>query len=211
MEKILPLFPLSLVVYPYEDLNLHIFEPRYKQLVKDCQELGITFGIPAFIDNEVGEYGTEVEVVSVERKYEDGRMDIKTRGLQTFEVLTFEKTLEDKLYAGGLVRMIALDQKTEEKIRLELIDRVEELYQILQINANEETFDEENLSYAIAHRIGLSIEQEYELLKIPLEKDRQLYLIDHLEKAIPIISEMERTKQLIRMNGHFKYFDPLNF
>lgn len=211
MEKILPLFPLSLVVYPNEDLNLHIFEPRYKQLIKDCQERGITFGIPTFIDNQVGSYGTEVEVISVERKYDDGKLDIKTQGLQTFEVLTFEKTLEDRLYAGGLVRMMALEDESDNLIKLNLIEKIKELYQILQISSEEENFEVPNLSYAVAHKIGLSIEQEYQLLQIPLEKDRQLYLTEHLDKAIPIINEMERTKQLIRMNGHFKYFDPLNF
>ncbi|MEO1628994.1 MAG: LON peptidase substrate-binding domain-containing protein, partial [Bacteroidota bacterium] len=46
-----PLFPLKLVVYPGEQLNLHIFEPRYKQLIRECEQNKVTFGIPAFIND----------------------------------------------------------------------------------------------------------------------------------------------------------------
>jgi ATP-dependent Lon protease len=51
MPRLLPLFPLNLVVFPHEKLNLHIFEPRYRQLVRDCLEQNLTFGIPPFLDN----------------------------------------------------------------------------------------------------------------------------------------------------------------
>ena len=63
----LPLFPLQLVVYPGEKLNLHIFEPRYKQLIQECQEQGTTFGIPAFIDSEIMSIGTEIELLKIEK------------------------------------------------------------------------------------------------------------------------------------------------
>ena len=87
MPKFLPVFPLSLVAFPGERLNLHIFEPRYKQLIQDCQDEGKTFGIPAYIDDHLNEFGTEMELTSIEKVYEDGSMDIKTRGVQVFRVL----------------------------------------------------------------------------------------------------------------------------
>ena len=58
----LPLFPLNLIVFPHEDLNLHIFEPRYRQLINECLDEKKTFGIPAFVNNKLLGYGTEVEV-----------------------------------------------------------------------------------------------------------------------------------------------------
>ncbi|MDX2303421.1 MAG: LON peptidase substrate-binding domain-containing protein [Microscillaceae bacterium] len=211
MEKIIPLFPLNLVVFPNEELNLHIFEPRYRQLVKDCQDQALTFGIPTFIDDKVADYGTEVHITQIERIYDDGRLDIKTRGLQVFKMITFENPLDDRLYAGGLVKMIKTDLIFDQNTQNELIRKVSELYDILQINVNisEQIFN--IVSFEIAHKVGLSIEQEYEILQLETENERQEYLIDHLNKAIPVINEMERTKQIIRMNGHFKYFDPLNF
>ena len=66
-------------------------------------------------------------------------------------------------------------------------------------------------SYQIAHKIGLSIEKEYELLKMPTETERQAYISAHLDKVLPVLHELERTKECIRMNGHFKNLDPLNF
>jgi hypothetical protein len=67
------------------------------------------------------------------------------------------------------------------------------------------------LSFELAHKIGLSVEQEYQLLTMASEQSRQEYLLNHLQNAIPMIYEMERTKERIRLNGHFKHLDPLNF
>ncbi len=209
MNNELPLFPLGLVVFPKEDLNLHIFEPRYKQLITDAQAADNTFGIPSFINNQVSDYGTQVKIVSIERVYEDGRMDIKTRGLQVFKVRNFENPWKEKLYAGGHIEWISTSDEEDPILRQNLLERLEELYKILQVNMN--LSSDNLLSYEVAHKIGLSLEQEYELLILNSEKDRQSYILDHLEQAIPVINEMERTKELIRMNGHFRHFDPLNF
>lgn len=211
MEKFLPLFPLSIVVYPLEPLNLHIFEPRYKQLIAECFEQKTTFGIPAFIKDRMNGYGTEVEIIKIEKVYEDGRMDVKTRGLQVFRIVSFDNPVKNKLYSGGNVVMIRTDRKVNDTMQRKLLDKINELYKILQIHQDVYGFSFTILSFEIAHRIGLSIEQEYELLCLEKEKERQKYLLDHLEKSVPVIKEMERTKQLARMNGQFKYFDPLNF
>jgi Lon protease-like protein len=48
MQKFLPLFPLNLVAFPLEDLNLHIFEQRYRDLINECLDEGKTFGVPVF-------------------------------------------------------------------------------------------------------------------------------------------------------------------
>ena len=53
MEKTISLFPLNLIVYPGEDLNLHVFEPRYRELINECLEEETTLGIPAFIKNKL--------------------------------------------------------------------------------------------------------------------------------------------------------------
>ena len=58
----LPLFPLSLIVFPNEPLNLHVFEPRYRQLVLDCIEDKQTFGIPPFLNEELQDYGANVTI-----------------------------------------------------------------------------------------------------------------------------------------------------
>jgi uncharacterized protein len=66
-------------------------------------------------------------------------------------------------------------------------------------------------SYTYAHKVGMSIEQEYELLKINSEGERIIFIIKHLIKIIPILKEVEEAKRKIKLNGHFKLLDPLDF
>lgn len=210
MEKNLPLFPLNLIVFPGEDLNLHIFEPRYRQLVNECIARQMTFGIPVFMDNKLPGYGTEVHITSLHKRYDDGRMDIKTKGLRVFQLINFENPVPGKLYAGGEVQLIEPGDSFSPHLNA-LLALIEQLYGLLQISTDEIRPYEPNLSYRVGHKIGMTTEQEYELLTLETESERQEYLIDHLQKVIPVVSEMERTKQRIRMNGHFKNLDPLNF
>lgn len=209
MEKTLPLFPLNLVVYPGEDLNLHVFEPRYRQLINECIEEERTFGIPAFINNKLPGYGTEMHITTLHKRYPDGRMDIKSKGVGVFRLVNFENPVAGKLYAGGEVNMVELGDSFSAHTKA-LTDRLDRLYDLLQIDVDYDS-DDENFSYKVAHKVGLSIDQEYEVLQLDSEAERQLFLIQHLNNVLPVVSDMERTKQRIRMNGHFKNLDPLNF
>ena len=67
MTNFIPIFPLNIVVYPGENLNLHIFEPQYKQLINECKETNQPFGIPVVIENKVQEFGTLLEIVEVSK------------------------------------------------------------------------------------------------------------------------------------------------
>lgn len=212
MDDLIPLFPLSLVVYPGEDLNLHIFEPRYRQLVSECIDEEKTFGIPAFIDNKLPGYGTEVHVTTLHKRYDDGRMDVKTKGLRIFRLVDFQNPVPDKLYAGGRIQLLEPEAITTPGTYLApLLDRLGRLYDLLQIETDYDPDKSPLFSYRIAHKVGLSVEQEYELLTTETEAERQQFLIRHLDKVIPVVADMERTKDRIKMNGHFKNLDPLSF
>ncbi len=209
MVKSLPLFPLNLVVYPGEDLNLHIFEHRYRQLINECIEEERTFGIPAFINNNLPGYGTEMHVTSLHKRYDDGRMDVKSKGLGVFRLINFENPMAGKLYAGGEIELIDPDDGFSAHADA-LAERVRQLSNLIQIKADYDP-TVKNFSYRVAHNLGMSVEQEYELLTLETEAERQLFLIQHLNNVLPVVADMERTKQRIRMNGHFKNLDPLNF
>ncbi|WP_291721225.1 LON peptidase substrate-binding domain-containing protein [Bernardetia sp.] len=206
----LPLFPLNLIVFPNEPLNLHIFEPRYRQLISDCIENKQTFGIPPFLNEKLQDYGAEIELVEIARRHTDGRMDIKTKCVGAFKMLSYYNPAPNKLYAGGEIeRIIHTDSSTfldKEKI----LAQTTELWQLVKAKADVPT-ETEFLSFKIAHKIGLSLEQEYDLLRIADETERLELISRHLDNIIPIIREVERTKERIRMNGHFKNFDELNF
>lgn len=103
MTNFIPIFPLELVVYPGELVNLHIFEDRYKQLINESASSNKPFGIPSVIKTRVEELGTLMQVVEISEKFEDGRMNIKTIGLKVFRVLEIIKDVPDKLYSGAVV------------------------------------------------------------------------------------------------------------
>ena len=100
MAKILPLFPLSLVVYPGERLKLHIFEPRYRVLISECIDYGTTFGIPAVVDKSVADIATEVRLLRVDKKYSGGELDITTLGMKRIRVLEFMREALRKALSG---------------------------------------------------------------------------------------------------------------
>lgn len=209
MEKEIGLFPLNLVPFPGEHLNLHIFEPRYRQLINDCLELKTTFGIPAYVENKI-ELGTEMSVLEVTKIYDDGRMDIKTLGEASFKVLDFENPWKDRLYAGGLVSQLPFDDSEQKTLKLRLIDLLNELFSWLHMSEMIE-INENTQMHEYVHKIGLKPFEEYEILKMESEKQRQQYIIDHLQKILPALERAEKAKERIKMNGHFKHFDPLKF
>ncbi|MFB0907208.1 MAG: LON peptidase substrate-binding domain-containing protein [Spirosomataceae bacterium] len=206
----LPFFPLTLVVYPHESLNLLVFEPRYRQLISECVENGTTFGIPIFIDNKIKGYGTEVKVVQLSKRYEDNRMDIKTMGVRIFRIMDFQNPMPDKLYAGGDVEFIESDGLND-FLNPKLLSLTEEFYQVLKLNVDFLTHEYQPVMYRVAHKIGLSPAEEYKLVTIASEEERQQFLIQHLKSTMPVIKEIERTRDIIAMNGHFKNIDPINF
>ena len=209
MRQQLPLFPLQIVVFPGEEFRLHIFEERYKQLINDCRAEAITFGIPVFIDNAI-QYGVEVQLVEVVNTYENGEMDVVCVARQVFKVLTFDNEMDGKLYAGGIVEFLESDNDAETSYRKLVFDKIKKLYQLMSIQFPSTPFEKFN-SYAFAHKMGLSFEQEYELLQLTNETERLEYINTHLDTTITVLEQIDRTKAVIEMNGHFKNFDPLDF
>lgn len=204
MTNFIPIFPLGIVVYPGEQLNLHIFEPRYKQLIKECFETKKPFGIPPVIDNKVNDIGTLVKLLEITTVYDDGKMDIKTEGLEVFTILEVIKELPEKLYSGAIVNYPANIESGNRALMQNIIIAIRELHKLLKINKEFKKPDEELWSYDVAHHAGLSLAEEYELLQLLHELQRQEYLKRHLKKVIPVIAEMEILKERVQLNGHFK-------
>jgi uncharacterized protein len=212
MTNFIPIFPLGIVVFPGENLNLHIFEPRYKQLVTECFKEKKPFGMPAIISNHLNEMGTLVEIAEVTTEYDNGEMDIKTVGQKVFRVLEIIKHVPDKLYSGAIVNY---PHNTEDAGKKDLMKKVlfgiRELHRQLKVEKAFKKPDEELRSYDIAHHAGLSLEEEYELLSLLKEVQRQEYLKRHLSKVLPLMAEMEQLKEKIKLNGHFKNLSSLDF
>jgi uncharacterized protein len=205
MTNFIPIFPLGIVVYPGEKLHLHIFEPRYKQLIADCKESGKPFGIPTVISNKVVELGTLVEVKEIVQTYDNGEMDIRTAGMKIFRVLEVIKTVPEKLYSGAIVNYPDNEDGDGDRVLMQrVVKGVKELHRLLNISKDFKKPEEELRAYDVAHHAGLALEEEYEVLGLWKEIQRQEYLKRHLQKVLPMLMEMEHLKEKVKLNGHFR-------
>ena len=204
MTNFIPIFPLGIVVYPGEELNLHIFEPRYKQLITECYSENKLFGIPSVIDNRMQDYGTLMRIKEISKLHENGEMDIKTEGDQVFRILEVIKEVPGKLYSGAIVNYPANHHQGSEEVMRKVINGIKELHKLLKVDKDFHKKEEELKSYDIAHHIGLSLQEEYELLGLLQERQRLEYIRRHLTKVIPMMVEMEGLKKKVKLNGHFK-------
>lgn len=204
MTKFLPIFPLEIIVYPGQELNLHVYEPRYRQLVKDCMASGKTFGIPSVNKDTLNEYGTEVEITEVSKVYESGEMDIKTRGSKIFRIMEVLKEVPDKLYSAAVVYEVEHLPFDTLILNPTLIDLVMKLHRLLGTNFDPFEKFKNPLSFELAHYVALSTEDQYRILSASSEKARQWFLIEHLQKLIPVLEDAENLRKKISMNGHFR-------
>lgn len=204
MTNFVPIFPLGIVVFPGEDLNLHIFEPRYKQLITDCFGERKPFGIPTVLQSGLSEHGTLVEVQEIVEVYDDGKMDIKTRGVSVFRILEVVKSIPDKLYSGAIVNYLPNDGVKNPNLLQKVVKGIRDLHLMLNLTKDFKKRDLDLVSFDLAHHAGLSLDEEYELLGLPREDQRLEYLKRHLNKVLPVVNEMEQLKDRIKLNGHFK-------
>lgn len=212
MTNFIPVFPLGIVVYPGETVNLHIFEPRYKQLINECYSEGKPFGIPTVIDNRLSEMGTLVRIIDLVKVYDNGEMDIRTVGLRVFRVLEMIRSIPDKLFSGAIVNYPDnVEGPGKRELMMKVVNAIRELHRLLNIEKDFHKPDDELASYDIAHHVGLSLEQEYELLGLMREEQRQEYIKRHLGQVLPVIAEMETLKERVKLNGHFKNLSSFKF
>ncbi|WEK36731.1 MAG: LON peptidase substrate-binding domain-containing protein [Candidatus Pseudobacter hemicellulosilyticus] len=205
MTNFIPIFPLGVVIYPGEKLHLHVFEPRYKQLITECRESGKPFGILTVVNNRMQDMGTLVELTDIVQTYDNGEMDIKTQGLKVFRVLEVIRSIPEKLYGGAIVNYPGnVEQVSDRELMQKVVAGVKELHRLLNISKDFRKTDEELRAYDVAHHAGLSLEEEYEVLGLLQELQRQEYIRRHLQKVLPMLLEMEQLKEKVKLNGHFR-------
>jgi hypothetical protein len=204
MTKFIPIFPLNIVVYPGENLNLHIFEPRYIQLIKDCLAENKPFGIPSVQKSGISELGTTVKILSIENEKENGEMDIKTIGESVFRILETVEDIPNKLYKGAIVNFPHNIQDVASSKMNAILNELRLFHQLLEIEKKYKKIDTELCSYDIAHHIGLSLQEEYELLTLLREEQRQEFALNQLKKIIQTTIELQNLKERILLNGHFR-------
>ena len=205
MPKIytIPVFPLEQVLYPNEQLPLHIFEQRYRDMVAYCLETDSPFGVLLSKDGKIARIGCTARIDQVVTTYEDGRMDILVRGEKRFRVDGLD---ESESYLVANVEDI---EEPDEPLRIDLRERVITQHMRLLELAGRKVRptiyqDVEGISFFIAHNVGLNPEQKQEILELLTENERIHYLTEHLEMLIPRVEQFEDVRKRVQSNGHFK-------
>ncbi|MFM2146241.1 MAG: hypothetical protein RL732_1077 [Bacteroidota bacterium] len=153
----------------------------------------------------MSETGTLIQLSEVVQEYENGELDIRTEGLRVFRILEVIQSVPDKLYSGAIV---SYPDNVEDEGNRALMQRVvggiKELHRLLNISKEFKKPDESLRIYDVAHHAGLSLEEEYEVLGLFQELQRQEYMKRHLQKVLPLLKEMEELKEKVKLNGHFR-------
>ncbi len=198
-----------MVAFPGEFVHLHIFEPRYKQLIRDVQDTDRVFGIPVYVE-KVKRFGTTVRITEISKTYSDGRLDIKTIGLRVFEIEELLNPMPGKLYPGAVVTYPPDSADGDNDLRQEIKQEMERLLKLLNISHKMKVAGDMS-TYRIAHLMGMPLEDEYKMLKIGSERERQRFLLARVSQLENRVAQRRQMQKRIQGNGHFKHLDPLDF
>ena len=162
----IPLFPLNVVLFPGEQLPLHIFEPRYRRMVTECLEAKSRFGMLLALPDGVVRVGCTAEIVDLIKRYEDGRMDILTVGREPFRVL--ELYSDNPLLEGQVDYLEDQESLVETPKQKRLIESYEACHTLLfsEIPRSFEEIPPEQLSYAIAAALPLDLIWKQQILEL---------------------------------------------
>jgi len=200
-SRLIPIFPLQVVVFPRTRLPLHIFEERYKEMVGNAIRDESEFGVVLAKEQGIVNAGCTVLVDQVLQMYPDGRMDIITRGQRRFEIVSLD---EEKEYLQAQVDFFDDDDAapTADNVRAEALLHYQDLRQLGVSPAfGEADLADPQLSFQLAQGLPdldfLSL-----LLRNRSESGRLKELNQYLTQYIPRRRTIERVKELAPTNGH---------
>jgi Lon protease-like protein len=199
--SLLPLFPLDLVLFPGTPLPLHIFEPRYREMITECLDQKMSFGVVRAKEEGVAEIGCTAEIITVARKYPDGRMDIVTEGRERFEVMQVNQE-RSFLQAEVLYLQDAPDQASAEEIA-QAVKLQGEIFELAgSSSANSSEIAGSQLSFSLVGPMPLDLDFKQTLLGLKSEAERLQAVISYFEAILPNLRRTMRIRQKAGGNGH---------
>jgi Lon protease-like protein len=201
LSTLLPLFPLDLVLLPGTPLPLHIFEPRYREMISECLERSQHFGVLRGMEQELAEIGCTAEILTVTKKYEDGRMDIVTEGRVRFELVQLN---QERSFLQGEVIYLQdeLGAASQEEIAqaLKLHGEIMTLAGAEPESSSE--IDEGQLSFHLAGSLPLDLDFKQTLLGMKSEAERLRAIISFFENILPTMRRTVHIRRKAGGNGH---------
>jgi Lon protease-like protein len=200
LDGLLPLFPLDVVLFPGTPLPLHIFEPRYKEMIGECLAERRNFGVVRAVGEDVADVGCTAEIITVVKEYPDGRLDLVTEGRMRFEVV---RVNEERSFLQAEVLMISDESGTappEDSSRA--IQLHSELLGLAGATQDLSAADPSLLSFYLAGSLPLDLDFKQRLLALRSEPERLLLLISYLETIIPNLRRAATARERAGGNGH---------
>jgi Lon protease-like protein len=197
--SLLPLFPLDVVLFPGAPLPLHIFEPRYKELIAECIAQKTTFGMIRARENALAEVGCTAVILDVNKTYEDGRLDISTEGGQRFSVRQLN---QERPFLRGEV--VFFDDEPSQVSKSEndtVIQLHQQLFEVLGQRVEvEKTYP--SLSFQLANELPVDLDFKQSILEMKSEAERIETLIEYYRNTIPKVEKTMRARDKASGNGH---------
>jgi ATP-dependent Lon protease len=198
----IPLFPLNVVLLPGADLPLHIFEPRYLEMVNRCLKEKSVFGVLLALSKGVARVGCTAEIIEVVKPYDDETMDILTVGREPFRVISFFE--ENPLAEGHVDYLEDRDAPATPTLRRELIELYETCHTLVfeDYPKNADAAQSAQLSFVIAGSLPMDLLVKQQILELRSESDRQERLVGYLRAWAPHLQKTGVMRQRAGGNGH---------
>jgi Lon protease-like protein len=197
---LLPLFPLELVLLPGTPLPLHVFEPRYKEMIGECLATDAPFGVIRAVDEGIAEVGCTAEIITVTKEYPDGRMDLICEGRKRFEVVEVNR---DRSFLQAEV-LIVPDEPgvTVQEERVKAIQLHLEILSLAGAVQDLSAADQNQLSFYLAGSLPLDLDFKQKLLAMRSEGQRIQAVTAYLETIVPKLRRAARAREKAGGNGH---------
>ena len=200
----IPLFPLDIVLFPGQAMPLHIFEPRYRQMTRECIDSQSPFGIAYVSGGNLAQTGCSAMIIKILKEYEDGRSDILTAGQNAFRLVA---TYDEKAYLEADVEYLEEDfTDLDSAVSTRLEELCNQCHQLLY-GEDAPRFETEggiSLAFHVASELPVAVAIRQGLLEIRSEAERQGRLVAHLAEWFPQLQKREHVRGKAAGNGHGK-------
>jgi Lon protease-like protein len=197
---LLPLFPLDVVLLPGTPLPLHIFEPRYKEMIGECLAKSAPFGVVRALEEGMADVGCTAEIVSVTKEYSDGRMDLVAEGRKRFEVLELQR---ERAFLQAEVLLVPDEPgAAAEEDKARAIQAHLEILSLAGAVQDLSAADQSALSFYLAGSLPLDLDFKQKLLAVRTESERIQAVALYLESILPNLRRAARAREKAGGNGH---------
>jgi Lon protease-like protein len=199
MDAELGLFPLNLVLLPGEQAPLHVFEPRYKELIGECLDEGVEFGLVLADDDGMREVGTRAGVVEVLDRFPDGRLNVVVEGRERFRLL--DVTEGPSFATAQVTELEDEDEAPSEEEVEECLAAYHRVVKAAEADLEDLDLAAQSIAFQIAARVDFGTEIKQGLLELRSERERVIRLAPMLNRAAEAVEREREIRERASGNG----------